>query len=229
MTLLNDPIAEGVLSELHRQDQQQFWSIVMHFLPAVARRLLLRKNFNLKDRDATFLRDKLAAIDRAKGELAYSFCRALQAHRAVEVGTSFGVSTIYLAAAIRDNAATSAVPGQVIGSEIETEKVRAARANIERAGLTDFVEIREGDALEKLRDCGGPVDFLLLDTWIPLVRPAIELIAPQLRSGAIVLCDNVKQFEKEYRDFTDYVRHPANGFRSMLWPGQGGLEISVKA
>jgi predicted O-methyltransferase YrrM len=79
-----------------------------------------------------------------------------------------------------------------------------------------------------LREIEGPIDFVLIDTWIPLALPALKLLAPRLRPGAVVMCDNVKQFAKEYSDYTKFVRDPANGLRSMLWPKQGGVELSVK-
>jgi predicted O-methyltransferase YrrM len=226
MTLLSDSVAEAVLDRLHKRSRAQNWALGRHYLPRVAWQWITRKPVRIGVKD-DFLRDKLVAIDPAKGELAYSFCRALGARRAVEVGTSFGVSTIYLAAAIRDSA-TAGAPGIVIGSEIEPSKAAAAHANLIEAGLADKVDIRLGDALETLKDCGGPVDFLLIDTWIPLARPAIELLAPQLREGAIVMCDNVAAFADEYRPYTDFVRDPANGFRSMLWPKHGGIEISIR-
>jgi predicted O-methyltransferase YrrM len=72
------------------------------------------------------------------------------------------------------------------------------------------------------------VDFLLIDTWIPLTRPAIELMAPQMRPGAIVMCDNVRQFAKPYRAYTDFIRDPKNGFRTMLLDDHGGTEFSVR-
>ncbi|HEY0234723.1 MAG TPA: class I SAM-dependent methyltransferase, partial [Afipia sp.] len=178
--------------------------------------------------DAAFLRDKLVALDADKGHLAYVLCRALDARRAVEVGTSFGVSAIYLAAALRDNAAVGGGVRFVTGTEIEPTKAAAARDNIAQAGLAGFVEIREGDALRTLVNMEGPLDFVLIDTWIPLALPALQLLVPHMRPGTVVMCDNVKQFAKEYRAYTDFVRDPANGFRSMLWPKQGGVELSVK-
>lgn len=113
------------------------------------------------------------------------------------------MSTIYLAAAV-------------------------ATANLGEAGLGAFLDLRIGDARETLKDAGGPVDFLLLDSWIPLVRPAIDVVAPQLRPGAIVICDNVEICEREYSGYTSLVRDPRNGFRSVLLSHLGGLEISVK-
>ena len=85
-----------------------------------------------------------------------------------------------------------------------------------------------GDARQTLKDAGGPVDFLLLDSWIPLVRPVMDTVAPQLRPGAIVVCDNVQMYEREYADYTSFVRDPNNGFRSVMLSHEGGLEISLK-
>jgi len=227
---LDDPRTENVLRKLHAQDARQVRSLLLRYLPRMAASVFTGRTGidGSAPREAAFLRDKMVALDADKGRLAYTFCRALDARRAVEVGTSFGVSTIYLAAALRDNAALGAGTRTVIGTEIEPTKVAIARANIEEAGLDGFVDIREGDALATLVDLPDDIDFLLIDTWIPVALPALKLVAPRLRPGAIVMCDNVRQFAKEYRDYTNYIRDPANGFRSMLWPKKGGVEISVR-
>jgi predicted O-methyltransferase YrrM len=164
-----------------------------------------------------FVRDKLVPLDPEKCELCYLLCRALWARRVVEFGTSCGVSTIYLAAAVRDNLRDFGGEGIVIGTEIEPSKAAAAQANLSEAGLANFTEIRIGDATETLRDAGGSVDFLLLDSWIPLVRPVIDVMAPQLRTGSMVLCDNVELFEAEYAAYTWFIRDTNNGsFRASL-------------
>ncbi|WP_202594735.1 O-methyltransferase [Sphingomonas paucimobilis] len=92
------------------------------------------------------------------GRFLYAIARATQAKRIVEFGTSMGISTIYLAAALRDNGG-----GRLIGSELEQAKVARAREHVEAAGLADLVEVREGDALETLQDVGGGVDLALID------------------------------------------------------------------
>jgi predicted O-methyltransferase YrrM len=85
-------------------------------------------------------------------------------------------------------------------------------------------------ALRSVQDAGGEVDFLLLDSWIPLIRPAIAVMAPPLRTGARILCDNVDLFEAEYAEYTSFIRDPNHnsGFRSVLLSHQGGVELSVK-
>jgi predicted O-methyltransferase YrrM len=210
-----DARADAVASRLHVRSERQL-------------REMRRPGRRTPRDQVEYLRDKLIALDPEKCVLAYLLCRATNARRIVELGTSFGVSTIYLAAAVRDNIAAGGGRGVVIGTEIEPGKVAAARANLETAGLARFVQIREGDARRTLRDVGGPVDFFLVDSWIPLARPVLDVVAPQLRHGAIVLCDNVARFERAYGDFLAHVRNPARGFRSLLWPYRGGIELSVR-
>jgi predicted O-methyltransferase YrrM len=173
-----------------------------------------------------FLSDKLVALDRGKAEFCYQLCRANNARRIVEIGTSYGVSTLYLAAAVRDNVRAGGDDGVVIGTEYEPEKARAARAHFEQAGLSRFIELREGDLRETLKQIDGPVDFVLVDIWIPMARPALELVTPHLRSGAIVICDNTEMYRSDYADY--FVFLEAHGFRTMTLPFDGGLELSVR-
>ena len=163
------------------------------------------------------------SIHPDQGELIYLLCRALRARRVVEFATSIGFSTLYFAAAMRDNGG-----GKVIGSEIVPQKIATARRHLEAAGLSDYVEIREGDARESLRDLGGDVDFALIDGWPgdggpTLALQVMRLIAPQMQGGAIALNDNAED------DYLAWIRDPANGFRSMSLPLKGGTELSVKA
>jgi predicted O-methyltransferase YrrM len=163
------------------------------------------------------------SIHPDQGELIYLLCRALSARRVVDFATSVGFSALYLAAAVRDNGG-----GRVIGAEIVPAKIAAARENLAAAGLSDFVEIRAGDARATLRDLGGAVDFALIDGWPGGQGPSLSLevmrvVAPQLRPGALVLNDNAEP------DYLAFVRDPVNGFRSMTLPLKGGTELSVKA
>jgi predicted O-methyltransferase YrrM len=155
------------------------------------------------------------------GRFLYAIARACKARRIVEFGTSMGISTIYLAAALRDNGG-----GQLIGSELEPAKVARARAHVEAAGLADLVDIREGDALETLKDVGGDVDLALVDGAWSLYLPVLKLIEPRLRPGAVVLAENAFA-----DDYLEYVRDPANGYLAYTLPideGRGN-EFAVRA
>lgn len=185
------------------------------------------RDFSQSEAGKRYTSDKMVALAPAKAALVYLLCRSIGAMRVVEAGTSFGVSTIYLAAAVRDNA-QGGDKGVVIGTEHEPTKVRHALRNVAEAGVAGYVEIREGDLRETLIDLAGPIDFLLVDIWVPMALPALDLVAPHLRPGALVVCDNVVGAAREYRDYLDVVRDPNGPFMSVTLPGQGGTEISMK-
>jgi len=225
-TVLCDARADAVLARLDEEARKQ--SVDMRRYYDAKRQEVKRTTDPDSPEDMAFVRDKFVALDAEKCDLCYMLCRSIKARRVVEFGTSFGVSTIYLAAAVRDTVREDGGTGVVIGTEIEPTKARVATANLADAGLDGFVDLRVGDARQTLKDAGGAVDFLLLDSWIPLVRPVMDVVAPQLRTGAIVVCDNVQIYEREYAAYTSFVREPRNGFRSVLLSHEGGLEISVK-
>ena len=170
-----------------------------------------------------FLVDKLVALDPDKARFCYQLCRALGARRVVEAGTSYGVSTLYLAAAVRDNGG-----GVVIGTENEPAKAAAASANFAEAGLGDFIDLRAGDLRDTLADVEPPVDFMLIDIWTPMARPALERVAPRMRPGAVVICDNTAAYRGHYEDYFAFLADPANRFATMTLPFEGGLEMSVR-
>ncbi|MFT4438785.1 O-methyltransferase [Caballeronia sp. 15715] len=162
------------------------------------------------------------SIFPAQGDLIYLLCRAMRATRVVEFATSVGLSTLYFAAAMRDNGG-----GTVIGSELVPSKVLTARRNIDEAGLSRYVDIREGDGRQTLKDLGGPVDFALIDGWPlgsgpSLARQVIEIVAPQIRIGGFLMNDNGEP------DYMEFIRDPSNGFLSVKLPIKGGTELSVK-
>lgn len=175
-----------------------------------------------------WLANRLMALDSNKAALCYLLCRSIGARRVIEAGTSFGVSTIYLAAAVRDTVAEYGGDGVVIGTEYEPDKVAAARQNLDEAGLSDYAEIREGDLRESLQDLAGPIDFMLVDTWIRVALPALKLVTPHLRPGALVACDNVMRDIPAYADYLTHVRNPDGPFTSVTVSIEGGLELSMK-
>lgn len=221
MSVIGDPRLEAMLAGLHARSDAQAGAM---------------RSFDASRTDQAqspspeqaraFLRDKLVALDPDKAEFCYQLCYANNSRRIVEIGTSYGVSTLYLAAAIRDNIRAGGGNGVVIGTEYEPDKAAAARAHFEQAGLSRFVDLREGDLRQTLKVIDGPVDFMLMDIWISMARPALELVAPHLRPGAIVITDNTGQYRSEYADYFAFL--DAQGFRTMTLPFDGGLEMSVR-
>lgn len=223
MGVIQDPELERLLDGLHARSDEQIVAVTRFDLQRAS-----GAHRPTDDEVKAFRSDKFVALDREKGEFCYQLCRAMNARRIVEVGTSYGVSTLYLAAAVRDNIRDSGGDGVVIGTEYEPAKARTARAHFEQAGLSRLIDLREGDLRETLKVIGGPVDFMLMDVWIALARPALELVAPHLRLGAIVLCDNTERDRASYADYFAFLDDPAHGFRTMTLPFNGGLELSVR-
>lgn len=154
--------------------------------------------------------DDYFAVSRDFGKFLYATARACKAQRIVEFGTSMGVSTIHLAAALRDNGG-----GELIGTEFVPSKAKRARANLEAAGLDDLVDIRVGDARDTLRDLEDDIDMVLLDGAFTQYHKIIKLLEPRLKPGAVVLAENA--FE-EADGFLAYVRDPANGYVAQTLP-----------
>ena len=220
--VLGDPKLQAIVDRLQAQSVGQEPATGAYFAERIEAGDLSWEGFD--DRQTQFMADKLVALEPVKAEFCHLMCRSLRARRVVEVGTSFGVSTLYLAAAIRANGG-----GTVIGTEHEPAKAAAARAHFAEAGLAEFIDLREGDLRETLKVIEGPVDFVLMDIWTEMARPAMELITPRLRPGAVVIADNTVQAARGYERFFAFVRDPANGLTSMTLPFEGGLEMVVKA
>jgi predicted O-methyltransferase YrrM len=230
---LGSPI-DDLLERLYAQHLAQDDMVSAYFAARAAEGSLDWNRFD--DRTHQFLSDKFIALERSKAEFCYYVCRALRARRVVEAGTSFGVSTLFLAAAVRDNCQataqghnTDAGEPIVIGTEYEPDKARIARGHFAEAGLSSVIDLREGDLRETLRDLVGPIDFMLLDIWTPMAKPALELIAPHLREGAVIIADNTEQFREAYREYFTFVHDPRNRLRTMTLPFEGGLEFTVRA
>jgi predicted O-methyltransferase YrrM len=220
---LQDPRLESLLDRLHARSEGQVEELTSYF----GRRIRAGEEIDFRHFDDgmhRFFADKLVALDRDKALFCYQMCRALQAVRVVEAGTSFGVSTLYLAAAVRDNQVPA---GVVIGTEHEPRKAAIARANFKEAGLAEWIEMREGDLRETLRDPGGPVDFMLIDIW-DVALPALQRVSPFLRRGAMVVCDNTAAHPAYYEDYFAFVNDPVQRFRTLTLPFQGGLEVTVR-
>ncbi len=220
---LNDPKLEALLDRLHSKSDAQVDETDAYY----ARREqegTLDETYSFDDEMHRFFSDKLVALDRDKAEFCYQLCRSLRATRVVEAGTSFGVSTLYLAAAVRDNQVEN---GIVIGTEHEPKKAEVARANFKEAGLSEFIELREGDLRLTLQNVEAPVDFMLVDIW-DVALPALERVSPSLRQGAIVVCDNTAVDAVEYGDYFKFVNDPKNRFRTLTVPFAGGFELTVR-
>ncbi|MGL4284839.1 MAG: O-methyltransferase [Phreatobacter sp.] len=166
----------------------------------------------------SLMKDLWLPVSRETGALLYMLARSMRARTIVEFGTSFGISTLHLAAALRDNGG-----GRLITSEFEPSKAARARKNLRDGGLIDLVELRQGDALVTLAaDLPETIDLLLLDGAKPLYPDILALVESRLRPGALVVADNAD----DSPDYLKRVRSPAHGYLSV--PFAEDVELSMR-
>lgn len=219
MTTLTTPAVSSLLERLFREAAQATpaTSPVLAALSAAERDRLMRSKADYLDFYGR-LKDLPLPVSRETGSLLYMLARSARARAVVEFGTSFGLSTLHLAAALRDNGG-----GRLITTEFEPAKVQRARANLAAAGLLDLVEIRQGDALQTLRaDLPDTIDLVLLDGAKGLYSDVLSLVESRLRPGSWIVADNA-DFCPDYRA---RVGSPENGYWSV--PFSEDVELSLR-
>lgn len=217
---LQEPRLRQVLDEVHDAAGND-WRVLAKGAPAAIAGWL--RGQGVEESMRPHLRHAYIPIDSRQGPVLYLLARTLGARTIVEFGSSFGISTLYLAAALRDQGT-----GRVVSSELEENKRTAALANLARAGLSDWAEIRPGDARESLATVEAPIDLLFLDGWKDLYLPVLRMLEPKLRVGALVLADDTKPFRRRLASYLGYVRAPEHGFVSLDLPLGDGLEVSMR-
>lgn len=159
-------------------------------------------------------------ISRTQGEdlrqmIVRNNCKCI-----VEFGTSFGISTIYLA----DGA--SQIGGKVITTELIESKAKTAISNIKEAKLDEYVEVKIGDAMETLKGHATPIDFLFLDGWKDLYLPFFKMLEPNFHQGTLIYADNMDMAGTQL--YADYVlKNRKKYFSQTLHDGKGLLSKMI--
>ncbi|WAC57111.1 O-methyltransferase [Gordonia sp. SL306] len=157
------------------------------------------------------------------GRLMYSLIRATRPVTVVEFGMSYGISTLHLAAAVRDNGV-----GHVYTTELNAKKIETASATFADVGLDDVITVLDGDALETLAAVEGEIGFVFMDGWKEIYLPVLQLLEPRLPTGALIVADNTES--PDTADYLERVRRPENGYTSVNFPGKGNdtMELSCR-
>jgi predicted O-methyltransferase YrrM len=216
--ILDQPQVQVVLARLYAEAEVNDAKVL-----AEEQALASAAGGHLDDRALASIRDReFMAVAPEVGRLLYLLVRSRRPARVVEFGTSFGLSAIHLAAALRDNAF-----GHLITTEQSASKASRAAQHLTQAGLSDLVEIRQGDVFLTLAAIDG-IDLLLLDGWKPLYLPLLQQLEPALSPGCLVIADDVIAMSEKLAPYLAYVRDVANGCLSCEIPVDDGLELSIR-
>jgi predicted O-methyltransferase YrrM len=174
---------------------------------------------------ADLMREIFMPITPDVGRLLYILARNRGAGTIVEFGTSFGISGIHLAAALRDGGG-----GRLITTELSAAKAARATENFRSAGLDDLIDVRVGDAFDTLKEgVADKIDVLLLDGWKQLYLPLLKFLEPRLAPGALVIGDDLDVAPADLNGYLDYVRDSKNGYVSVELPIGDRIEVSLRA
>lgn len=201
---LVDPVIERVLADFERRAEEESRRTAAPGSPGNS------------------LDELLLSVGREAGILLYLLATGAGSRRILELGTSYGYSTVWLGAAARTTG------GLVKSLELKEFKIEHARQALTRAGLSSRVEFHAGDCLETLRALPGPFDFVLLDVWKDLYLPCFDLVHPKLAPGGIICADNMllpESVRAQAEAYRARVR-AAGDMDSVLVDVGNGIEIS---
>jgi predicted O-methyltransferase YrrM len=213
---LSDPKISQVLDKLHERADEHDAVVIPEVLTAAGER-----GASTDSEMADLLAGAFMPIHPNAGRLLHLLAMSRPQGRIVEFGTSHGLSTIYLAAAIGSD------ESPVITTEMELSKIDLALANFEEAGLGDRIDLRVGDAFDTLADLTDGIALLFLDGWKGLYLPLLRALEPRLVPGAIVVADDTLLLPDLCADYVDYVRSATDLYVSVGLPIDDGLEVSV--
>lgn len=173
MGFFSDEPLDELVDQLHQRSEDEAEALTRYFVERGESSGLTTK---LDSASHEFLATKMVALEVDKAQFCHRLCCAIGAQNIVEVGTSHGVSTLYLADAVRANGG-----GRVIATEYEPDKASMARQHFKLAGLDDLIELREGDLRDTLGYIDLSLDFVLIDIWMEKVRLSCETSSPPKR------------------------------------------------
>ena len=172
------------------------------------------------DRVETDRSRKMLNLERATAELVRALIAPRKAQRILEIGTSNGYSTIWLAASL-------APGGRVISMDRNAHKTALAKANLERAGLLDRVELLTGDATELTAKIAGPFDVIFFDADRFSAPEQLNLLRPKLAQEALLLADNALSHPQEIAGYLAALEKLPD-FEHTVVPVGKGLSVAFR-
>lgn len=160
-------------------------------------------------------KDVYLAISPEQGDDLVKLIQDNNIKEIVEFGTSFGISTLYLAKGIIN------AGGKITTTELLPSKAKVAGQNFKKAGVEDLIDLRVGDAMQTLTNFDQFIDLLFLDGWKDLYSPLFHLLEPNFHSQTLVYVDNAdmpdsQDFLQEIAQKTSYTFKYIHGGKAAL-------------
>jgi predicted O-methyltransferase YrrM len=212
------PLLERLFSEAEAPASPELSAALTQISPQERASLSASTDATDYRRFYTLAKDAYLAVSRDTAQLLYMLVRATRARAIIEFGTSFGISTLHLAAGLRDNGG-----GRIITTEFEPSKAARARENFLAGGLADLIELREGDALQTLaQDLPDQIDLVLLDGAKGLYPAVLKQLEQHLKPGTLILADNADRSP----EYLQRVRSSIHSYTSV--PFADDVELTMR-
>lgn len=196
MNSININTVEEVLHKLHEEAKDDFLKLNKEMM-----------KFSSRSMQPVDFEHMYLPISKQQGQLLRELIVKNHCKHVVEFGTSFGISTIYLADAVRQTG------GKVITTELLETKAKKAIQNISDANLSKYVEVRIGNATQSLKEYCSPIDFLFLDGWKDLYLTLFQMLESQFHSGTIIYADNMDM--EGTKPYANYVLSNKNAYSTQ--------------
>jgi predicted O-methyltransferase YrrM len=160
------------------------------------------------------------AVSEEDGRFLRVMAAACRSRHALEIGSASGYSAIWIGLGLRETG------GRLVTIEFDPVRAREAADNVRRAGLSDIVQVVQGDAFQQIPRLPGTFDFVFLDAWKKDYRRFLDLVLPRLDGGGVFLAHNVVNKGKDMPDFLDAIERYPNLLTSIVTPAGEGMSIS---
>lgn len=235
----SDEKLSTLLSKLHEQSETQLYARARtqfqgsdeeflnlarqygNLAPRVRGKFLREHGLSSEDSDSSQGTALSLSVSPEMGSFLRNMVLAHRPNRVLELGSSYGVSTLYFADALNRLG-----EGTVVATELDAVKCSCIRDHVEAVGLASYVELREGDVFQTVSELDGVFDLVFIDIWASGYLEAFRKIERLLRPGSIVLADNMYTAEDAVQPFKRYL--DANpSLSSTTLDFESGVEFTV--
>ncbi|MBP0903183.1 O-methyltransferase [Mariniflexile gromovii] len=194
----------ATLAELYTDAKSDYFTMMKGFAKSIFRSI-----------EPSDFKDVYLSISKEQGADLVQLIKENNLKSIVEFGTSFGISTLFLAKGIIET------KGKIITTELIESKAQRAIENFKKAGVNDLIELRIGDAVETLKNHNEPIDLLLLDGWKDLYLSIFQMLEPNFHANTFIYVDNAEMAEtqlflKEISKNSSYQLQPKFGGKVVL-------------